>query len=193
MKIAALADAVIQMTAARADLAWALPALKTAKRQAVPAHALPVCDLVSDVSNDGPVVAALIDAIPDLPWQQSYGRVDGFSQAWLDAYGWINLFAPEGLYQTPDLRLSIGYWGAGLSYPRHAHEAVEDYVVLAGQARFVIDDRPDLLAQPGDIVHVPSWRPHGLDQNTKGLLVAAYWRGAGLNTKSKLLAPEVAS
>jgi len=189
-RVADLSRALLDLTRSSPELSWALPKMVAASQRDLPACMLPVCAHIAALPSNGPhadVIAALKGAVSDLPWRQSYGVKDGFPQAWLDAYGWVNFYAPDGVFQTNDIRISLGYWGPWVDYPLHAHAAVEDYLVLSGTATFVVEGRSDISAAPGDLVHVPSWAPHAFRHNQNGLLVAAFWRGAGLGTKSKLL------
>lgn len=179
-----------------------LPFLEVAPRR------LPVCGKVGALRGDGVhsspapaslgrreqtsagstqgAVAALIDAIPNLRWQQTYTEADGFSREWLDNYGWVNLISPEGLYQSSELRLSIGYWGAGQHYDEHSHAPEETYLILAGRARFHSEGRPPRDAGPGDTIHHAAHQRHAIDMVPGPLLAAAFWRGEDLLKKSDL-------
>lgn len=164
-----------------------LPLLEVAPRRQ------PVCDKVSALRVDGAqggpaqdAVAALVGAIPGLPWQQTYTEADGFSREWLDNYGWVNLISPEGLYQSSEMRLSIGYWGAGQHYNEHSHAPEETYLILAGKARFHSEGRPARDAGPGDTIHHAPHQKHAIDMVPGPLLAAAFWRGEDLLKKSDL-------
>ncbi|WP_291731369.1 dimethylsulfonioproprionate lyase family protein [Leisingera sp. F5] len=165
-----------------------------------PRH-LPVCNRVSELvpvvspaaqpgpavsAGTLPVVQALAEAIQRLRWQQSYTEDDGFSRAWLDNYGWVNLVSPEGLYRSDEMRLSIGYWGAGQHYDEHSHAPEETYLILAGQARFHSEGRPPRNAGPGDTIHHAPHQKHAIDMVPGPLLAAAFWRGEDLLKKSDL-------
>jgi len=152
---------------------------------------LPVCKrlpatlpFASDTTR--PAVAALIDAAPGLHWQQTYSEADGFSRDWLDNYGWINLVSPEGHYVSDQIRVSIGYWGAGQHYDEHTHAPEEVYLILAGQARFHSEGRAPIDAGPGDTIHHRPYQKHAIDMVPGPLLAAAFWRGADLLRKSDL-------
>lgn len=156
-----------------------------------PPQHLPVCDLLpgvlpfaSDLTR--PVVSALTDAAPGLHWQQTYSEADGFSRDWLDNYGWVNLISPEGLYISEEIRVSIGYWGAGQHYDEHSHAPEEVYLILAGQARFHARGRAPVDAGPGDIIHHQPHQKHAIDMVPGPLLAAAFWRGEDLLRKSDL-------
>jgi quercetin dioxygenase-like cupin family protein len=133
-----------------------------------------------------PAVEALLRAIPNLRWQQTYTEADGFSRAWLDNYGWVYLISPDGRSQSSEMRLSIGYWGAGQHFDEHSHAPEETYLILAGQARFHSEGRPSRDAGPGDTIHHAPHQKHAIDMVPGPLLAAPFWRGEDLLKKSDL-------
>lgn len=155
---------------------------------------LPVCNRIEKLAVSGkqvseataPAVTALASALPRLRWQQTYTEADGFTRDWLDNYGWVNLISPEGLYQSDEMRLSIGYWGTGQHYGEHSHAPEETYLILAGQARFDSEGRPARDAGPGDTIHHAPHQKHAIDMVPGPLLAAAFWRGDDLLKKSEL-------
>ena len=170
-------------------LGWAVPLMQNLPFEAEPAQPLPVRDRLADLkapAQTRAVVAALKDAAADLRWQQTYMSADGFSQTWLDAYGWVNIVSPEGPFLSQSLRVAIGYWGAGQTYPAHAHAPQEDYVVLAGGALFEAEGRDPIAAQPGDGVSHAPWQPHAMTMTDQPLLAVAFWRGDQLTAPSRL-------
>ena len=183
--IAALRDAA----AALPDLHWAVPLMQDAVTDMPSPESLPVVDAVLSLEPPEPTraaVQALQHAAPGLRWQQSYSLADGFSQEWLDAYGWVTLISPEGPVIRPDFRLAVAYWGAGQHYPPHAHAPEETYLVLAGAARFEAAGRAPIDAAAGDMIHHASWQPHAMTMGDAPLLAAAFWRGDGLMDRSRL-------
>ncbi len=132
-----------------------------------------------------PLVDCLLRAAPHLAWRQSYTEADGFSRAYLDHYGWINLVSPEGPFLSDSLRLTVGYWGRGLHYPRHAHAPEEIYCILAGEAVFHSDGHPPRRAGPGEtILHLPN-QPHAIVMEPGPLLALVPWKGEGLMRLSR--------
>ncbi|QMU59367.1 MAG: cupin domain-containing protein [Boseongicola sp.] len=167
------------------DVAEFAPLLGDLDQKPALPQSLPVCRLIPEAAplanaRTAATTKALIDAAPALKWQQSYTEVDGFSQHYLDNYGWVNIASREGLFVTDSIRVSIGYWGAGLTYPKHTHEPEEFYLVLAGQAVFNSEGEKLNLAGPGDVIHHRPNQPHSIDMTPGPLLAAAFWRGAGL-------------
>lgn len=131
-----------------------------------------------------PLVALLVAQRQKLRWQQSYSSVQGFDRHYLEHYGWINLISPDGPFVDQALRLTIGYWGAGLHYPQHQHAPEEIYCILAGQAVFHSSGQPPRLVGPGDWVHHQSLQPHGIHMTPGPLLALVPWRGTGLTAIS---------
>lgn len=134
-----------------------------------------------------PVRDAVLAAAPHLHWRQSYTLDDpGFDAHYLANYGWFNLIAPSGPFVCEDLRLSVGYWGQGLHYPRHWHEPEEIYLTLAGSATFISEGRAPVDGGPGTTICHYSNQPHAANIWSSPLLAAAFWRGRGLEAKSGL-------
>ncbi|WP_051371813.1 dimethylsulfonioproprionate lyase family protein [Leisingera aquimarina] len=198
---ARLLQELTQLAARTEGLEWFAPRMQDLPLLDAEPRQLPVCTRISKLlpaaalaSRPGPsvsagtlpVVKALIAALPRLKWQQTYTKADGFSRNWLDNYGWVNLISPEGLYHSNEMRLSIGYWGAGQHYTEHSHAPEETYLILAGQARFHSQGRPPRDAIPGDTIHHALHQKHAIDMVPGPLLAAAFWRGEDLLRKSDL-------
>ncbi|WP_264210873.1 dimethylsulfonioproprionate lyase family protein [Leisingera thetidis] len=181
--------------AARTEgLAWFAGRMQGLPALEVEPHRLPVCGRIAELAASGTqvsagtasAVAALAAALPALRWQQTYTEADGFSRSWLDNYGWVNLISPEGLFASDEMRLSIGYWGAGQHYDEHSHAPEETYLILAGQARFHSEGRAARDAGPGETIHHAPHQKHAIDMVPGPLLAAAFWRGEDLLKKSDL-------
>ncbi|MBY6142344.1 hypothetical protein KUV26_23210 [Leisingera daeponensis] len=192
---ARLLNELTQLAARTEGLAWFAARMQGLPMLEMQPYRLPVCKGIEELAYTSgrqaseataPAVAALVSALPRLRWQQTYTEADGFSRDWLDNYGWINLISPEGLYQSDEIRLSIGYWGAGQQYGEHSHAPEETYLILAGKARFHSEGRPAQDAGPGDTIHHAPHQKHAIDMVPGPLLAAAFWRGDALLEKSDL-------
>lgn len=153
-------------------------------------HRLPATDLIAGCARQASaeteaLTRAILAAAPHMHWQQSYSEAQVGAQ-YLANYGWFNLVSPEGPFQSDSLRVSLGYWGKGLRYPRHRHAPEEIYCVVAGGARFETDGRQPIEAAPGDLIHHPSNIWHGMAMDRAPLLAMAFWRGSGLVAISQL-------
>jgi len=128
----------------------------------------------------GPATAALTDAIHtaahDLHWMQSYSQ-EQVGAHFLEQYAYFNLISPEGPFLSKTIRVSVGYWGQGLIYPKHRHAPEEVYCVLAGGATFQSGTAPPVHATPGVVIHHPPNMPHSLDMSDSALIALAFWRG----------------
>ncbi|MEM7214532.1 MAG: dimethylsulfonioproprionate lyase family protein [Pseudomonadota bacterium] len=129
---------------------------------------------------------AVVAAAPHVHWQQSYTTDDhGIDDFYLANYGWFNLIAPSGPFISNDIRVSVGYWGRGLTYPNHWHEPEEIYLTIAGSALYVSHGRMPVRGGPGTTICHYSNQPHSADFDQSPLLAAAFWRGNGLEAKSR--------
>ncbi len=151
---------------------------------------LPACRQIEGATGVTPVIDALKNTVGFLRWQQTYGLQDGMSQGWLDDYGWAHLVSPDGPIVSASLRIAIAIWGAGYTYPAHAHGPKETYVILSGDAVFDSAGRPKRRVGPGDLVHHAPWQTHGFAVGDTPLIVGTIWQGEGLLQKSRLEGPD---
>lgn len=122
-----------------------------------------------------------IQAIADVAeWHQTYTE-DEVGYGFLQDYGYIELFGPTGHFVTENLRGYIAYWGRGLYYPWHRHEAEEIYCVITGSGKFAIDGSEDRQLYSGDCQFHASNQPHALTMNEGPILALVLWRGSGLD------------
>lgn len=164
------------------DLTW----------QTRPAHIVPAADLLlSDPGAPGPASSRLCAALQALAlqveWRHSYtaGEV---GQDFLDRYGWFELAGPEGHYVSQEARITVGYWGPGLFYPRHQHEPEELYTIVAGRGHFHADGEADVTLGPGDTKFHRTSQPHALTTTGAPILTLVFWRGDRLNDALRLSA-----
>lgn len=132
-----------------------------------------------------PIVKAIFQVAHHLCWRQSYSEAQVGAHH-LANYGWFNIVSPEGPYLSDTLRISVGFWNKGLSYPAHRHAPEEIYCVLAGHARFETEGRAPVEAQAGTLIHHPANILHGIEMPTAPLLAMAFWRGEALCAPSRI-------
>ena len=154
------------------------------------ARHLPVASRVSDMqgatsTRTANLVRAITDAAPVLRWQQTYSEAQVGAE-FLAGYGWFNLVSPDGPFISDEIRVAVGYWEEGLTYPQHAHAPEEIYIVLAGGAVFESEGRDPIAATPGDTIHHAPYQMHGMAMPNAPLLAMAFWKGDGLMNKSRL-------
>ena len=154
------------------------------------ARDLPVASHVSGMQDatstrTANLVRAITDAAPVLRWQQTYSEAQVGAE-FLAGYGWFNLVSPDGPFISDEIRVTVGYWEEGLTYPQHAHAPEEIYIVLAGGAVFESEGRDPIAATPGDTIHHAPYQMHGMAMPNAPLLAMAFWKGDGLMNKSRL-------
>lgn len=127
---------------------------------------------------------ALLDAVYPvehlLEWRTTYTEAE-VGADYLARSAWFELIGPNGHFQSNECIAFIAYWGAGLTYPWHKHEAEEIYTIAAGEACLKVDAKPDLRARCGDHRLHASWQPHALTTPNGPVVTFCMWRGAGLN------------
>ncbi len=129
--------------------------------------------------SDDPLHQAIQQTVPHANWRQSY-RQDEVGTHFLNHYGWLELYGPHGHFHSDTARAYIAYWGKGIFYPRHRHEAEEIYSVVSGSACFEADGRAPVEKVPGGTVTHLSNEPHALTAGNDAFLAFILWRGAGL-------------
>lgn len=175
--------ATMPALAAFATLPEAALAEKPGRR--IPATALVEAWEGSAVPATQPVIEAIRAATPYADWQQTY-REEEVGADFLARYGWFELAGPTGHVQTTEARAFIAYWGAGLHYDWHLHEAEGLYVVLAGRATFLAEGAPPAEIGPGGTRHHAAFQPHAMTTTDSAVLTLVLWRGAGLDGMARM-------
>ena len=74
-------------------------------------------------------------------WRQTYGEAE-VGRAFLEAFGYCELYGPQGLFHTNEGPAYIGFWWQGLFYPLHHHLAGEIYAAISGDACYEAAGEP---------------------------------------------------
>lgn len=155
----------------------------------VPANPVPAADLVHVLEPATSAVThtayqAIRDIAPFANWQHTYTEAE-VGADFLARYGWFELVGPFGHFHATDTRAYIAFWGRGLVYPWHVHEAEEIYFVLSGEAQFETEGAETEVLGPGGTRFHRSWQPHALTTRDD-LLTLVLWRGAGLDGEARM-------
>lgn len=141
---------------------------------------VPAVALLESWQGEHPIHHALHDVAREASWQRSYSEAQ-VGQQFLKSYGFIELFGPQGHYTSVTGRAFIGYWGAGLKYDWHQHEAEEIYAIVSGGALFRSEGVPDAYLSSGMTRRHDSFQSHAFSMTDGPLLAFAMWRGAGMD------------
>ena len=145
-----------------------------------PPYAFAATARITDwIEREAPDWACLVDIAPHAEWRQSY-TAEEVGATFLDNYAYTEIIRPKGHYRSDTLRAYIGWWGPGLFYPWHDHEAEEIYYILAGHAEFESDGLPPARLGPGDTRLHTSRQRHAMTTTDSAILALALWRGAGI-------------
>ena len=153
---------------------------------------IPALPTIKAMAGKGALYAALAAVCPHASWVQTYSEAE-VGRHFLDHYGHIELFGPAGIFRTQACRAFIGYWGPGLFYPMHDHEAEEIYLVLTGRCLFEAEGDAPADLGPGGVKFHRSGQSHAMTMGDEGMLALCLWRGAGLADNAKLNAPPASS
>jgi len=145
---------------------------------------LPATHLIRTTPGDAspasaPLLGALQALAPFLEWRHTDSEAE-VGRHFLDHFGWFELAGPTGHFHTKEARITVGYWGAGLHYARHQHDAEELYSIISGAALFHADGEADATLGPDATRYHASNQPHALTTTHSPILTLVFWRGQGL-------------
>lgn len=130
-------------------------------------------------------VDALLAVLPQAEWRTTY-TADQVGLDFVNRYGYLELYGPDGHYISQQSRAFIGYWGNHLHYPPHHHPAEELYYIAAGQAAFATQSQPPIQRTAGQSQIHSSNEVHSMDTDQSAVLCFVLWRGAGLADSASL-------
>lgn len=164
------------------------PARRDKPARPVPALAQLARDVPSPSASEAGAVLgqAVIDAADRIDWLLTYTE-DQVGADFLARYGWFELLGLTGHFQSDEMVAFIAYWGPGLRYPWHRHEAEEVYAVVDGGCVFEAEGRPARSVTAGETSHHAPWQPHALRTVDQPVLTLVLQAGAGLNDVPELL------
>lgn len=124
--------------------------------------------------------AAIQAVAPYGDWKRTYGEEE-VGYGFLQDYGYIELFGPTGHFHSRTARAYIAYWGRGLYYPSHRHEAEELYFVISGSGTFEAEGLDTVRLGPGQTrLHSPN-QSHAMTFKDSPILTYILWRGEGID------------
>ncbi|MDB2335058.1 dimethylsulfonioproprionate lyase family protein [Planktomarina temperata] len=144
------------------------------------AQIIPAVRQIKRWSNPHPLHTATQDISTYGNWKRTYTEEEvGFG--FLQDYGYIELYGPDGHYHSLQGRAYIAYWGRGLYYPWHHHEAEEIYLVISGSSYFESEGQDPALLTSGQTRRHYSNQLHSLTLRQEPILALVLWRGDGMD------------
>ena len=119
---------------------------------------------------------AFIAASPHASWRETY-KGSRLGADFMDRFACYCLIGEGGPYMTDHIGAYVVYMPAKLYYPYHHHPAEELYLILAGEAEFLLDGAPAKTLGPGDHVFHPSGRSHATQTHDHPMMALVLWRG----------------
>ena len=107
-----------------------------------------------------------------LHWSHNSNYTD---QDFLHGYAYCELMGPYGHLQHRELALGLLLLQPAITYPEHAHPALETYVVLSGHAQWRQGEHRWRDRGPSDVITHTSMEPHAMRTNAEPLLAAYLW------------------
>ena len=162
-------------------------------QRAVQAAALPVLRWLPEVAHDTEafgmdLIAAVCRAAASMAWRRTY-TVRDLDGAFLDNYGWSEIFGANGPLASERLACGFLILGPATHYPRHRHEAEEIYLPLSGIAAWQQGDAVWRDRPPGTLIHHAGEEPHSMRTAARPLLALYLWRSGDLAQKARLEGP----
>lgn len=129
--------------------------------------------------------AAIIAAGPEMLWRETYP--EGHPEtAFMERWGCFSIVGEGGPFASRQVRIFVVYMPARLYYPWHTHPAEEQYLVIAGQARFKRQGRQDEILSEGQVMEHESQEAHAIETEDHPVLCLVTWR-SHLNTPPVLV------
>lgn len=164
------------------DLQGFCPFPDDLKRQDIQQCQIPATCLMetdTDLSSDGAYCGfrdGFIACSPLAGWRQTY-KDTNIGEDFLNRFGCYELIGHEGVFHSSQMRSFVVYAPAGLHYPWHHHPAEELYLVLAGEAEFLLHGSDSKTLRPGDTAYHASNRPHAMTTRDHPVMAYVMWRG----------------
>ncbi|TMV07568.1 hypothetical protein FGK63_08850 [Ruegeria sediminis] len=182
-------EAARLLHAAHPDLAAFAPWPRDLTPSGLQPRPIPATDLVAAFAHSGtPLTNALIDAVRATAhlaeWKRTYTEEE-VGADFRNRYGYFELFGPTGHFHSNQLRGYVAYWGEGLSYDWHSHQAEELYLTLGGGALFKVDG-DEAHVGPGQTRAHASWQSHAMITTEQPILTFVLWRGEGMADLPKM-------
>ena len=133
---------------------------------------------LSGTTETNPLIEAIKANVNLMHWKRTYTEEEVGHDLY-NRYGYCELFGPEGHFHSTQLRGFIGYWGNGLDYDWHSHEAEEIYLNLGGNAIFRTKEE-EILLNPNETKMHHSWQSHSMITHKEAILTFVLWRGKGM-------------
>ncbi|WP_192253037.1 dimethylsulfonioproprionate lyase family protein [Mesorhizobium silamurunense] len=119
----------------------------------------------------------------ELRWGQTYTASD-FGQAFIDNYGWLEVFGTRGHFVNDAIAAGLLILGPGIVYPDHHHIAEEVYIPLTGGTEWRMGEGGFHVRAAGEVVHHASDVSHAMRTGKEPLMALYIWRGGPLAQKS---------
>ncbi|AZO74898.1 MAG: transcriptional regulator [Mesorhizobium sp.] len=132
-----------------------------------------------------PLARFVADHRDELRWGQTYTASD-FGRAFIDNYGWLEVFGTRGHFVNDDVAAGLLILGPGIVYPDHHHIAEEIYIPLTGGTEWRMGEGGFHVREAGEVIHHASNVSHAMRTGKESLMALYIWRGGPLAQKSTI-------
>jgi hypothetical protein len=131
------------------------------------------------------LIGMLADKARSLAWGQTY-RADDFGEAFLQNYGWVELFGTRGHFVNDGVAGGFLLLGPRIHYPDHHHIAEEIYIPLTSGTEWRAGGSAFGTREAGEVIHHASNMVHAMRTGSMPLLAFYLWRGGPLDQRSTI-------
>ncbi len=141
---------------------------------------IPAADLMARetglfTDNHADLRDAFVAAGPLAQWRETYKGTD-IGQDFMDRFACYCLIGGGGAFSSQQMWAWVVYMPAGLYYPWHHHPGEEMYFVLAGEAEFMAEGRPNEVLRAGQTSQHGSNQPHAMQTHDHPVMAMVVWR-----------------
>lgn len=127
-------------------------------------------------SNAHIITTAMLAVNDEIRWNSAFAEwQDPDIQAFSRRFAWCSLVGREAPLESSAVEIGLSVQGRDVLYPAHAHQAVETYWVLAGDADWKVGIDPWFSVCPGSTIHHETGVRHAMQTNHRPMLALWLW------------------
>lgn len=108
-------------------------------------------------------------------WRETY-KGTKVSDDFINRFACYCLIGEGGAFRSGQMWNWVVYMPRQLYYPWHQHPAEEAYLVIAGEAEFLAEGRPNQTLRPGETSIHASNQPHAMQTHEHPVMALVSWR-----------------
>ena len=122
-----------------------------------------------------PLRDAFVAAGPFAKWRETYKHTN-IGDDFMARFGCYCLVGDGGAFASQKVWIWVVTMPAHLHYTWHHHPGEEIYCVIAGEATFFREGKPEVTLGPGGAVQHAANEPHAMETRDKPVMAMVFWR-----------------